>query len=148
MARSRLRLALQLVVAALVAIFLVLQLLPANERTNPPVQSEIEPPPEVAAILRRACYDCHSNETQWPWYSRVAPASWWMISHVRVARGDLNFSEWPTFDLELQELALRDIEEQIKKHKMPLPSYLLLHPEARLDDEARQVLLDWARSGP
>lgn len=97
-------------------------------------------------MLRRACYDCHSNQTRWPWYSRVAPASWFVVNHVEHARGDLNFSEWPEYDFELQEQAMEDIDKQISERKMPLRSYLILHPGARLSDSDRKVLIDWARS--
>ena len=101
-----------------VALILVgIQFVPAH-RVNPPVQSGLTVPSEIDAILRRACYDCHSNETQWPWYSYVAPMSWFVIGHVNEARGDLNFSEWPVFDFELQEHAFEDIEEQVSKGKM------------------------------
>ena len=130
-----------------VAIVLVLiQLIPAD-RTNPPVRIDVDAPDEVKEILRRACYDCHSHETRWPWYSRVAPVSWWIADHVEHGRGDLNFSEWPALDFYAQELAFKDIEEQITKGEMPLRNYTILHPEARLTDDERETILRWARSG-
>ena len=127
--------------------FAVIQIIPAR-RTNPPVRSDLQAPGEVKEILRRACYDCHSHETRWPWYSRVAPVSWWVVSHVNDARGDLNFSEWPRFDPELAGMALRDIEMQVAQEKMPLPNYTIMHADARLSDEERETLISWARSGP
>jgi hypothetical protein len=130
-------------IAGVAVAFAALQLVPV-ERTNPPVGVEVDAPPAVMEILRRACYDCHSNETRWPWYSRVAPSSWFVASHVRKGRGDLNFSDWPMYDFEQQEMNLDDIEKQIEKGKMPLRSYLWLHPEARLSEGDRQVLLEWA----
>ncbi|HET6278376.1 MAG TPA: heme-binding domain-containing protein [Candidatus Polarisedimenticolia bacterium] len=125
----------------------VIQVIPAR-RTNPPVRSDLHAPGEVKEILRRACYDCHSHETRWPWYSRVAPVSWWVVSHVNEARGDLNFSEWPRFDHELAGMALRDIDKQVTEEKMPLPSYTIMHAGARLREVERQTLIGWARSGP
>lgn len=122
-----------------------IQLVPV-ERSNPAVRSDVGAPAEVDAVLRRACYDCHSNETRWPWYSHVAPASWFMTDHVEHARGDLNFSEWPAFDLVAQDLAFQDIEEQIRKDEMPLSSYTLIHRNARLSVRDREILLEWARS--
>jgi hypothetical protein len=116
------------------------------ERTNPPVESEIDAPPEVAAILERSCYTCHSHETEWPWYAYVTPVSWWVAEHVEHGRGDLNFSQWPVLDFEQLEHSFRDIDEQIEAGEMPLKSYLLLHREARLSDEDRQVLRRWAQS--
>ena len=132
--------------SAVAVAFAALQLVPV-ERTNPPVRQEVDAPPAVMEILSRACYDCHSHETRWPWYSRIAPLSWWVADHVTDGRGDLNFSDWPVFDFELQELALRDITKQVSSGEMPLWSYTLLHPEARLDEEDREALLRWADVG-
>jgi len=128
-------------------VFLALQFVPVD-RTNPPVERDVDAPGEIAVILRKACYDCHSHETRWPWYSHVAPLSWWIAEHVEHGRGDLNFSRWPTFDLVGQGMALEDIEEQIRKREMPLNSYVTLHPEARLMQEEREALLEWTESRP
>ena len=114
------------------------------DRANPPVATDVGAPSEVQEILRRACYACHSHETQWPWYSYIAPVSWWMADHVEHGRGDLNFSEWPQFDFEEQEHAFKDIREQITKDEMPLKSFRIMHPEARLTDAEKEVLLRWA----
>jgi hypothetical protein len=130
--------------AATLIVAVAIQLVPV-ERANPPVEFEVDPPADVHAILKRSCYDCHSNETRWPWYSRVAPASWLVARDVRRGREDLNFSEWPAFDFEDQEVALSDIVKQIDKGKMPLPVYLVMHPGARLSESERGRLLEWAR---
>ena len=130
--------------AVAAAFFVVAQFIPV-ERTNPPVQSDVAAPAEVKAILKRSCYDCHSNETHWPWYSKIAPVSWWVSSHVRVGRDGLNFSRWPTYDFDSQDLIFKEIEKQITTDAMPLPSYLRGHPEARLSEADRQMLLEWVR---
>ncbi len=122
-----------------------LQFVPVR-RTNPPVGASLQPPAEVALLLRGACYDCHSNETRWPWYSYVAPVSWWVVRHVERGRADLNFSEWPVLDLEAQSWAYNDIEKQLFERTMPLRSYTWLHAPARLSDAERQRLLRWARA--
>jgi hypothetical protein len=127
-------------------LLLAIQFVPVK-RTNPPVTAEVIAPADVKAILRLACFNCHSNETRWPWYSHVAPISWWVVDHVGEGRQDLNFSQWPVLDLEAQGDALRDIVQQIEQDKMPLKSYRLGHPEARLDARQKGVLLDWARAG-
>jgi hypothetical protein len=132
--------------AALAALILLIQLIPV-EQTNPPVEADLVAPAPVKDILRRACYDCHSHETRRPWYSRVAPFSWWLAEHVTEGRADLNFSQWPLFDFEARELMLRDIEKQLEDGTMPLRSYVLGHREARLSDGDREILLDWARAG-
>lgn len=131
--------------AGAAALLALLQLLPA-ERSTPPSGWEVDAPAEVLPILRRSCFDCHSRETRWPWYSRVAPISWWIAGHVEDARKDLDFSRWPAFDDEARRLALRSIEEQVRKGEMPLKSYLILHPGARLDEDERAILVRWARS--
>ncbi len=136
----------KLSVATLAALFVVAQFIPVDY-TNPPIQSEVQAPDAVKAILTKACFDCHSHKTQWPWYSRIAPISWWVLDHVREGRKDLNFSVWPTYDFASQDLIMHEIEKQIVSEKMPLPSYTVGHPSARLNVEERQVLLDWARAG-
>ncbi len=130
---------------AALTLFAALQLV-QPKRQNPLVESDVDAPDAVRAILRRSCYDCHSHETRWPWYSYVAPVSWWLADHIRQARGDLNFSRWPTYDLDEQDELLGEIAEQIRKEEMPLPSYLILHRGARLSAADRSVLLDWAGS--
>jgi hypothetical protein len=131
------------IAVAVLAVFGGIQFVPTT-RTNPPVQSDVTAPAAVKAILRDACYDCHSNETRWPWYSRVAPVSWLVTDHVNEGREDLNFSEWPVFDFEEQALAFKDIREQVSGKKMPLRSYRILHSEARLSDAQRDTILQWA----
>ena len=145
MATSRLRKLLKWFGLSLVVVFLLMQL-KQPDRTNPPVESAIEAPPEIAAILQRSCNDCHSHQTEWPWYSYVAPVSWWVGEHVEHARGDLNFSRWPVLDFEALEHMFEEIDEQIGKDEMPLKSYLILHPEARLSDEDKAALRGWAQS--
>ena len=117
------------------------------DRSNPPVQSDIGTSTEIKEILRRACYDCHSNETEWPWYSYVAPMSWFVAGHVDHARGHLNYSEWPAFDLEEQEHLFEEMWEMLSEGEMPLKSYTLIHRDARLTDDERAVLLEWVRPG-
>jgi hypothetical protein len=130
---------------AALALFAAIQFVPVN-RSNPSVRTEVKANDTVMTVLRHACYDCHSNETRWPWYSYVAPASWFVAGHVHRGRADLNFSEWDPFDFEVLDDVFHGIEEQVSSGQMPLRSYTLLHPEARLDPQGREILLDWARS--
>lgn len=121
-------------------------------RTNPvsdearAIQSQVAMTPEVSAVLSRACYDCHSNATAWPWYSKVAPVSWFLASHVSDGRRHLNFSEWAGYDRNKAAKKLQEIDEEIQSKAMPLSSYTLLHPEARLSDQERTLVADWART--
>ncbi len=135
--------------AALVALFALLQL--ANPpRTNPPVAPGHDltatnpPPPEIAALLHSACYDCHSCETKWPWYSRIAPVSWLVVSDVNDGRERLNFSDWPRALPERAAKRLERISEEVDDKEMPPAKYTLLHPEARLTAGQREQLIHWA----
>jgi hypothetical protein len=128
--------------SVLVVLLLVIQLVPV-ERSNPPAKLEIPAPSGVSEVLQRSCYDCHSNNTRWPWYSYVAPASWFVVRHVRDGRKDLNMTEWPLMDVEKQLFFLGEMKEQIKAKEMPLTSYLLVHWGARLTDDERSELLAW-----
>ena len=123
-------------------IVLAIQVVPVD-RSNPPAKLEIPAPAEVHSLLERSCYDCHSNRTQWPWYSYVAPVSWFVVDHVHDGRQDLNLTEWPAMDNEAQQFYLVEMKKMIEGDEMPLRSYLLLHWSARLSDEDRETLLAW-----
>jgi cytochrome c551/c552 len=118
-------------------------------RTNPSVnqsqsiEAHTQMPPEVAAILDRACRDCHSNKTVWPWYSNMAPVSWWMIDHVNHGRTHLNYSEWGKLKRDDQDKSLREICDEVFDGAMPLPSYLPMHPAAKLSEQDKKTLCDW-----
>jgi hypothetical protein len=132
--------------AAFVAVFALLQFTnPA--RTNPPVVHDLMatsvPPPEIAAMLHAACYDCHSYETKWPWYSHVAPVSWLIASDVKDGRRDMNFSDWPGNDPMRAAKRLEDMSEKIGYDEMPPEKYRLIHAGARLTETQRKELTDW-----
>ncbi|HKE57540.1 MAG TPA: heme-binding domain-containing protein [Pyrinomonadaceae bacterium] len=120
-------------------------------RTNPVVdeslslQSRLPVDPKVAAILDRSCADCHSNKTRWPWYSNVAPVSWFVIGHVNDARRDLNFSEWGNYDRRRQSARLRQMCDLTSSGAMPLSSYTPLHPGSKLTAEDVKAICDWTR---
>jgi len=141
---NRRRRMIRTVVVALAAVLLGVQFVPVD-RGNPPVLHDVDAPPAVAAVLRAACYDCHSRETRWPWYSRVAPVSWFVAHHVEEGRGELDFSDWPAVDFTAQDDLLRDIAEEVGAGKMPLASYRWGHPEARLTAAQRETVVRWAK---
>ena len=118
--------------------------------TNPPVEPGHDllatnpPPAEIAGLLRGACYDCHSFETQWPWYSHVAPVSWWLVEHVKDGRKRLNFSNWPHENSKIAVRWLDRISESVGSGEMPFPNYDRMHPAARLTQAQRDQLVHWA----
>lgn len=119
------------------------------DRTNPAVDlsqaihARLQPNPQVAAILDRSCQDCHSNTTRWPWYSNVAPVSWFVIDHVNHGRSHLNFSEWGTLDNRQAAKKLEEVCEEVQDGVMPLPSYTRIHWGAKLSPEDIKTLCDW-----
>ncbi len=122
----------------------VMQLLPVD-RGNPPEEGPLViEDVQIADIVDRACADCHSHSTEWPWYSRVAPLSWWLVAHVEEGREHLNLSTWGTLTPDRQDHKLEEVVEYVEDGEMPLKSYQLGHPEARITDEERQLLIDWA----
>jgi hypothetical protein len=131
----------------LVVILLVvgIQLVPVP-RENPPVTAPVAAPDDVRAVLENSCYDCHSNLTKWPWYSRVAPASWLVYKDVTKGRDELNFSEWGEYSDRRRDHKLEELEEFVTDKKMPLPIYLRLHPEAALSVAAAETLIGWSRA--
>lgn len=124
-----------------VAGFLLIQLIPID-RTNPSVAADFDGPLEVKEILKRSCYDCHSNETEWPWYSYVAPASWLVSHDVKEGREELNFSEWDKYISKKTEI-IEEIVEEVEEHEMPLPAYLVTHPKARISEKELSILRNW-----
>ena len=118
--------------------------------TNPPVQPGSDlmagnaPPGEVAALLHNACYDCHSYTTKWPWYSHLAPVSWFLAGHVNDGREAMNFSEWPHEDAYKAGKRWGKISHRVEDGSMPPTSYTWIHPASRLTGEQRKQLSEWA----
>lgn len=126
-------------------------------RTNPPVnqshtlEAVVFVPPKIESILQRGCYDCHSDRTSWPWYSNVAPVSWFVIDHVDSGRRHVNFSEWLRRDTknpaEYTRERFQAICRQVQTGDMPLTSYLLLHRTAKLSQDDIETICQWTRTG-
>ncbi|XDD55697.1 heme-binding domain-containing protein [Leptospira sp. WS4.C2] len=127
----------------LLGVFLILQFFPVA-RTNPPVTSEIQTKPEIKEVLKRSCYDCHSNETVWPTYSYLFPASLLISHHVDEGREELNFSKFGLLSERKQNKKIYEIWEQVDEGEMPPRDYLLLHPSAKLSDKDKEILKAWA----
>lgn len=137
--------------AILAAILLGIQLIrpdfqnPASDPAQD-FKAIAKPPAEVAAILDAACYDCHSNQTRYPWYSQIAPVSWWLANHVREGREHVNFSSYGAYGAADQADILEESAEVVSKGEMPLKSYTWTHGAARLSDAQRKQMTDWFNS--
>ncbi len=128
--------------AVLVGLIAVAQLF-RIDKTNPPAEGALVTPPEIENLMRRACYDCHSNETVWPWYSNVAPVSWMIGRDVKEGREELNFSRWGAYDDAKKIKKLKKTAKESTKGEMPPWYYVLAHPEARLSATEQQVFDAW-----
>lgn len=134
-----------------VAIVLVIQVIPVerNVSTVPPGQSfekTEKVPANVAAILKVSCYDCHSNNTRYPWYSVLQPGAWFITRHIKKGKEELNFDEFNNYSKRRKKAKIKSIISQIEKEEMPLKSYLLLHPDAGLTPNKKKVLLQFFQS--
>lgn len=130
--------------AAILIVFFLIQLIPVD-RDNPDfdVVYDFDAPQEVKEIVVNSCYDCHSNQTNWPWYSYVAPTSWFTVGHVNDARKKINFSEWLLQDVEKRQNIKEEMIEEIEEGEMPLPPYLITHSNAEVTAEKLEILKNW-----
>lgn len=106
--------------------------------------SKIYPVPEnVQAILKTSCYDCHSNNTVYPWYSKIQPVAWWLNNHIVEGKRELNFSEFASYRIGRQYRKLDEINKEVKEDAMPLNSYLWIHKNAKLDEQQKLTVANW-----
>jgi len=135
--------------AIIVAAIIIIQLIPTRRpevittNKNDMVTNNVVPD-TVALLLKNACYDCHSNETKYPWYSYVAPVSWLISRDIRLGREELNFSKWESLSKMDKAKMLEEIVDEIESGAMPMSIYILMHPEAKLAMSDRDMIMNWA----
>jgi hypothetical protein len=139
---------LKIFLIVLVIAFIALQFVPNKMPKNAEAGKDdlisiVVLPENISSILRTSCYDCHSNQTSYPWYSKVAPASWLLAQDVREGRDELNFSEWGSYIRRKQIGKLRKIKEEVASGDMPLKNYLIIHRHAKLSREQKNTLVKW-----
>ena len=128
----------------IVVVLIGIQFIPI-ERTNPPVPSEIDAPANIKAIFKKACYDCHSNETNWAWYTKVAPASFLAVKDVEDGRKHLNFSEWGNYTNKTQKMK-EEIWDEVREEQMPPWQYKIFHSDKVLTQDEKDQVRSWATS--
>ena len=139
------------IIAILFVIFILLQFFQI-EKTNPPINKGMDfltiknTPENIAKQIRASCYDCHSNETVYPWYTYIQPIGWFMEDHIKEGRRKLNFSTFATYEPKRQAHKLYESWEMVHEGKMPLESYLLIHSEAKLSPEQRKEMSQYFKS--
>lgn len=133
----------------LVVILVVIQFIRPEKNNNATASADdinalYTVPDSVQQILKRACYDCHSNTTQYPWYSNIQPVAWWLNDHIHEGKDELNFSEFGKRPLAKQVKKLKKLAEEVEEGEMPLNSYTWIHKEAVLTESEKHTLINWA----
>ena len=139
---------------SLLAVLVVIQFFrpPMNSTKGQPEHSSTDLttkyrlPMDVQMILETSCYDCHSNNTYYPWYWNIQPVAWWLNQHIKQGKKALNFNEFAAYPPRKQFHRMEDIEEQVKEDEMPLWSYTLVHTDARLSPGDKKILIDWSKA--
>jgi len=139
---------LKLIGLAVLVVLVGLQFIPtrSNQSKEVPSSDFIKTktvPEDIGRILITSCYNCHSNNTNYPWYSRVQPVGWFLENHINNGKAELNFSEFGTYSVRKQKSKLKSMANQVEKDEMPLTSYTFIHREARLSQENKKVLIDY-----
>ena len=106
---------------------------------------ETNPPEEVKLILKESCYDCHSSITKYPWYNAITPINYWMADHIKNGSKHLNFSKWDDYTVKKKDHKLDEVIEMVENNEMPLPSYIWVHGDAKLNDIQKRKILTWAK---
>lgn len=137
-------------ILAAIFVLLVLQFIrPAKNlgetETPQDIAKVVKVPTQVMTVLKTACYDCHSNKTAYKWYHNVMPLGWWLNHHVKEGKQHLNFSEFGGYSQKRKDHKLEEVEEEVREHEMPLESYVIMHPEAKLSAEQITLIADWAK---
>ena len=133
---------------ALAGIFVAMQVIQPDRSAPVPdpaqdIRQVMQPPADIQTMLEEACYDCHSYESKYPWYSKIAPVSWWVSNHISEGREKLNFSTFGTLNAEDRQEAFEEAAESVQKGEMPLDSYTWMHAKAKLSADQRKALVRW-----
>lgn len=141
----------KIIVLVLLVVFVGIQFVPTTRN-----QSDVVPktdfmlindvPKEIKKKLKISCYDCHSNSTAYPWYSKIQPGAWFMESHIKNGKEELNFNEWADYSDRRKKSKLKSIISQVRDDEMPLNSYTLIHKDAKFNENEKQKLMDWLSS--
>lgn len=110
------------------------------------ISNIIAVPASVQVILQTSCYDCHSNNSKYPWYANVQPVAWWLNHHIEEGKHEINFNEFASYRLRRQYRKLQEIVEQVKDDEMPMASYTLMHKQATLSAEQKNTIIQWAKA--
>ena len=135
----------------LLIVFVGIQFVPttrnqSTEILDTAITKSFEVPQNIQTLLKKSCYDCHSNNTDYPWYNKVQPVSWFLEHHIKEGKEELNFSEFGSYSKRKQKSKLKSLISQVEDGEMPLASYTLIHSDAKLSESEKKEIMDWATS--
>ncbi|WP_288881577.1 heme-binding domain-containing protein [Pedobacter panaciterrae] len=137
-------------VALLIILFAMQLIQPIRNRNGQVVNKDsgkiLRVPEQVQGIFKKSCYDCHSNQAEYPWYTYIQPIGWWMDSHVRKGKEELNFNEFGVYSKRRQLSKLKSIGQSIEDETMPLSSYTFIHKNTKLSKKDKALILDWVKN--
>ncbi|MCD6063814.1 MAG: hypothetical protein K0R82_1725 [Flavipsychrobacter sp.] len=140
----------KILIGLLVALVLIQFIRPARNQSTAQSPNDITTqyavPANVQQVLKRACNDCHSNHTTYPWYANIQPIGFWLENHIEEGKGHLNFSEFASYNKKKQAHKMEEVTEMVDEDEMPLKSYLSIHHDARLSKQDKDLLLAWSKS--
>ena len=139
------------ILIALLGVFIIIQFIkPVKNQSNAVTPDDIfanfQAADSTKQLIRSSCYDCHSNNTVYPWYAEIQPLAWWLADHVKEGKSELNFSEFASYKPKKADHKLEEVVEMLKEGEMPLKSYTLIHNDAKLSSVQREELSKWAES--
>ena len=140
------------ILLVLLVLFLLAQLIPrpaknlATAASPNDISTRYTVPSDVNSILKESCNDCHSNNTHYPWYSKIQPVAWWLGDHIDEGKKGINFSEFTTYSLRKQYHKMEEVEEMIAEGEMPLKSYSLIHTKSKLNEQQKASLISWSKA--
>jgi hypothetical protein len=145
---SKFKKALKYTLYALLIVFIIIQVFRPKRNiqegvSENDISKKYTVPDSVQQILKVACYDCHSNNTRYPWYANIQPVAWWLDNHIKDGKSEINFSEFSSYSPRKQFKKLKDTKEQLDEGEMPLPSYTIIHKDAILDSAKKNLIIKW-----
>ncbi len=137
------------ILIGLFAVFILVQFIRPDKNqstaaTPDDIFNHYPAPDSIKMMIRTSCYDCHSNNTRYPWYAGIQPVAWWLDHHVQEGKNELNFSDFAAFNTRFKSHKLDEVMDEVRAENMPLKSYLVSHSEARLTDAQRKAIVKWA----
>jgi hypothetical protein len=117
-----------------------------QQATETDINQILPVPEQLKSILKRSCYDCHSNNTRYPWYAEVQPFGWWLARHIKEGKEELNFNEFGNYSPRKQQSKIKAIANSVEDRTMPLGSYTFIHPNAKLSATEKTMMITWMRN--